>query len=369
MMLSPPSPTLRMEIDTGAIAENIARLRGMLQSPARMTGVVKADAYGLGLDVIAPVMLDNGIDLFFVANLGEALKLRRIIGMGPRIALMGGYYEASPLWTDLRLIPVLNSLDELTKWQSATNGLPSFLHIDTGMNRLGVRYDEVQAIPASYKPDLVISHFASADEPGHPQTEQQFLRFMEATNARFPGVPRSLANSAGVMGDKRYHLDYVRTGKAVYGQPILDDRPNPMQRAVRLLTKVLTINHVKAGDTLGYSATYTCPKDATLATVGVGYADGLCRTLSNNGNLYFKDAPCPIRGRVSMDLTIIEITDHPTPPQAGDWVEIIGPHQSELDLARKMDTITYEVMTNFGNGGRCERIVTSQAQSRSTAAA
>lgn len=370
MMLRPPSPTLRMEIDSAAIADNIAIIRGMLAPGAQMTGVVKADAYGLGLDVVAPIMMDCGIELFFVATLAEAVRLRQIVGMKPRVAVLGGYYEASPLWADLHLIPVLNGLPEVEKWQIDGNGAASFLHIDSGMNRLGVRFDAVQAIPRTYKPDLLLSHFASADEPGHPQTEIQFQRFIAATDERFPGVPRSMANSAGVMADKRYHLDYVRTGKAVYGQPILDDRPNPMKRAVRLCARVLTVNHLKAGDTVGYAASWTCPHDdAVIATVGVGYADGLCRTLSNNGDLFFKDTPCPIRGRVSMDLTVIDITRHPTPPQPGDWVEIIGPHQSELDLARHMGTITYEVMTNFGNGGRCERLVKQQVQGRSTAAA
>lgn len=351
--------TLCFKINEIAVADNIAILRERLDPHCELSGVVKANAYGLGIENVAPVMFDHGITLFFVANLREAVQLRQLIGPAPRIAVLGGYHADDAAWRDHHVIPILTSVNEVERWNGKG---PNFLQIDTGMNRLGVRYDCLSALPASYRPDLVMSHFANADIRNDPLNDVQYQRFMECVSDRFQGIPRSLCNSAGVFSDNRYHLDVVRCGKAIYGAAIFDDGPHPMKQALTIEAQVLSINPIKAGETCGYGATYTFPHDAVVATLGVGYADGLPRALSNNGNLYFNGAACPVRGRVSMDLTTVEITHLAQKPQPGDWLEILGPHQSELDLAKACGTNTYEITTNFGSGKRYETALLSTAR-------
>lgn len=358
--------TLRMDINADAIAANIALLRSKLTGGCELSGVVKANAYGLGVANVAPVMKSCGIELFFVANLPEAVQLRGLLGSKPRIAVLGGFYAESHAWQDFGIIPCLNSVAEIEHWNDRG---ASFLHIDTAMNRLGVRYDEMDALPASYKPDMVMSHFANADDRGDPLTPIQYQRFMDCLPDKFKDVPKSLANSAGIFEGDQYHLGCVRAGKAIFGAAIYDDGDNTMQRVVNVNAHILAVNQVKAGETAGYGATYLYPADTITATLGVGYADGLPRTLSNCGHLFFNGHACPIRGRVSMDLTIIEVGHLPEIPKAGEWVEIIGAHQSELDLARVIGTNTYEITTNFGSGSRLEYAITQTRSGRTVEAA
>lgn len=354
--------TLHMTIDPSAIADNISILRSMIAPSCELSAVVKANAYGLGIQNVAPVMMDCGIELYFTANLSEAVQLRRLLGPKPRIAVFGGFHEDHAAWTDDHIIPVLCGLNDIKQWRGRA---ASFLQVDTGMNRLGIRYDALDTLPLEYKPDLVMSHFANADIRNDPMNNIQYQRFKEALADKLKDVPRSLCNSAGVFSDKEYHLDVVRCGKAIYGAAIFDDGPNPMKQTLTLSARILAVNEVKAGETCGYGATYTFPENAVTATVGVGYADGLSRALSNIGQFYWDGKACPIRGRVSMDLTTVDITHLAKRPKVGDWLEILGPQQSELDMASMIGTNTYEITTSFGTGNRH---VTSLASTRTVPA-
>ena len=339
-----------LTIDLGALARNYRTIQNMVGENCTASAVVKADAYGLGVAPVAKALLENGTESFFVANLDEASALRGILGEGAVIYTLNGFEaECTSVYEGEGITPVLNSLEDVQAFGAHGQDLPApALHIDTGMNRLGIRADRLDALQGQDF-SLVMSHFACADEKDHSMNAAQFEVFQAAAK-HFPGTKKSLANSSGVFRSNTYHFDMVRPGMCLYGLNPRPETKNPMEAVVSLSVPILQIRDTAPGETCGYNATYRFKNKTRLAVVALGYADGFLRSLSNAGALYWRGIPCPVRGRVSMDLTIIDLGAVPENdlPRAGDMVEVIGPHQSADDLAASAGTIGYEILTSLG---------------------
>jgi alanine racemase len=356
------SETAILTIDLDALLANYRRLR-KLAAPAECAAVVKADAYGLGLGQAAPALARAGCKTFFVATLGEAQALRQLLPHATIYVFAGLMPATAELFHQHDLRPVLNSAEEIREWAgfSASKGetLPCAVHIDSGMNRLGLSAEEVDAVAGArdlwsvLKLSLVMSHLACADEPTHPKSEVQRKAF-DRLRARLPKALASLANSAGILLGPDYAYDLVRPGIALYGGKPHREGTNPFLPVVHLKGRILQVRTVAAGETVGYGATRRLQQSSRVAIVSVGYADGLFRSLSAKDDeeglvVYIGSHAAPILGRVSMDLITIDVTFVPeTASRRGQWVELIGPNVSAQELARHAGTIDYEVLTNLG---------------------
>jgi len=348
-----------LTIDLAAIVANYGLLAAKA-APAECAGVVKADAYGLGVAKVAPALRRAGCRTFFVAILAEGLALRALLPDVVIYVLDGLHGADAAEFIAAGLRPVLVSRGEVDSWLAAAGekaGARAGLHLDTGMARLGMPTDELDALIAEgsklkrLRPSLVMSHFACADAPEHPLNREQPQRFRAALErlALPPGVTRSIAASSGIFLGPDHALDLVRPGAALYGIAPVANQPNPMRQVVRLQAKILQVRRVDAGSTVGYGATHRFARQARLATIGVGYADGFMRALSNRGGVYIGNRRAPIVGRVSMDLLTIDISDIPEEQaQPGSWVDLIGPHNPVDVVANEAGTIGYEILTSLG---------------------
>jgi alanine racemase len=334
-----------------------------LASPAECAAVVKADAYGLGMAQAAPALARAGCKTFFVATLGEAKALRALLPHATIYVFAGLMPATAELYRAHNLRPVLNSAEEIKEWAlfCASQGekLPCAVHIDSGMNRLGLSAEEVDAVAAAHDLwealtlSLVMSHLACADEPDHPKSETQRKAF-DRLRARLPQALASLANSAGILLGRAYAYDLVRPGIALYGGKPSRQGENQFQPVVHLKGRILQVRKVGAGETVGYGATRTLKQDSRVAIVSVGYADGFFRALSTKDGedgfvVYAGSHPAPILGRVSMDLITVDVSQVPEEISCrGAWVELIGPNVPAHDMAHHAGTIDYEVLTNLG---------------------
>jgi alanine racemase len=354
--------TAIITIDLDALAANYRRLRE-LAGVAECAAVVKADAYGIGMAQAAPVLWRAGCRTFFVAILAEAKALRALLpdaiiyvfsGLLPGTA---GIYRAH----DFR--PALNSLEEIKEWaaygRSLGANLPCAVHIDSGMNRLGLTADEVEAVSATrdlwagLTLSLVMSHLACADDPDHPKSALQLEAF-DRLRALLPQASASLANSAGILLGPAYAFDMVRPGIALYGGHPRRKGPNPFRPVVHLAGRILQVRNVAAGETVGYGASRSFKRAARIATVAAGYADGVFRALSAGDDaeglvVSIEGHKAPVIGRVSMDLITIDVTSVPEEhSRRGAFVELFGPNVTVQEFAERAGTIDYEVLTNLG---------------------
>jgi alanine racemase len=348
-----------LTIDLGAIADNYRFLRQRLGA-ASCAGVVKADAYGLGAAQVSPALWEAGCRTFFVATLDEGVALRAALPAA-EIHVLGGDVAttaADHAARDLR--PVLNSLAEIAAWRAEAGrqgrALPATIHLDTGMSRLGMPPAELELLVAEperlagIEVTLVMSHLACSDEPAHPQNALQLAAFRRAVRRFRPaGARLSFANSSGVFLGRDYHFDLARPGAALYGLRPQAGVPNPLRPVVRLQGKILQLRDVDTGTPVGYGATHRFARPARLATVGIGYADGYLRSLSNRGSAIVDGRRVPVVGRVSMDLITLDVSDVPAQAlRPGDLVDLIGPDNPADDLADQAGTIGYEILTSLG---------------------
>ncbi|HWV61218.1 MAG TPA: alanine racemase [Sphingopyxis sp.] len=348
----------RLRIDLDTIAANY-RIMSERVAPAEVGAVVKANAYGLGASQVARALCNMGCRLLFVAHLGEALALRGGLPAGTRFIILNGLPAgAEASCAEAGIIPVLNSPEQARRWAEAAHGigtrLPAALQLDSGMGRLGIAPEDLAPLAADARfrsaVDLVMvmSHLACADTPEHPANAAQLAAF-EAAAALFPDIPRALSNSGGAFLQPEYHADIVRAGIALYGGSPNRSAPNPMRPVVGLEARIIQIRTIAAGGGVGYGHSHRCARESRIATVGVGYADGLPRSLGNRGAAWHGGVRLPIVGRVSMDSITIDVTAVPQERiAAGDWVELIGPHQSIDRLADDAGTISYEMLTSLG---------------------
>ncbi len=347
-----------LDIDLGALTGNWRRLRDRLKPGATCAGVVKADAYGLGMDRVAPALAAAGCKLFFVAQLEEGAALRRLLPEA-EIAVLNGLLPGSAgEFIAGRLIPVLNSLAQIAAWRvsgrAAGRGLPAIIHIDTGMARLGLPPDEFarlaadRSLLAGINLRAVMSHLACAEDAGSPLNATQRGAF-EAARAALPPAPASLANSSGIFLGPPYHFDIARPGAALYGVNPLPGEPNPMAQVIRLKGRILQTRDVDTGDTVGYGSAHRREGPGRIATVAVGYADGWLRSLSNRGSVAIAGQRVPVVGRISMDLMTIDVTAlDPQAARPGGFAELIGPGNDVDAVAGEAGTIGYEILTSLG---------------------
>jgi len=350
-----------LTLNLAALAHNY-RLISARCAPAQMSAVVKADAYGLGVERVAPVLYRAGCRLFFVAQMIEAYRLRPHLAPDAKIAILNDIQPGfAAIVADQGFLPVLNSLDSVKEWQALCQArqqsLPCFVQVDSGMSRFGLDARDLERLIAS--PDIfrladvraIMSHLACADEPEHPQNQAQLQRFREILTL-LPPTPAALANSGGIYlsGKAReFIFDLVRPGLALYGVDPLGDSEKQLRPVVALSALVAQIRQVEAGSLVGYGGIYQAPHDMTVATISIGYADGLHRTLGNKGAAFYQGVRLPMIGRVSMDSITLDISALPAGSlQRGFMVELIGPNQTISQLAQDADTIAYEMLTSLG---------------------
>ncbi len=358
----PLSARAVLTVDLAALRANWARLN-QVSGRAECAGVIKADAYGLGLGPIARALTSEGCKTFFVATVDEG-RAAREVQPGATIYVLDGLLPgAEAQYTGFDLRPVLSSLPEVRDWAAYSRArgrkLAAALHIDTGMNRMGMGEAELEQLVASpgllsaFEVALVVSHLACADHASDPMNELQRQQF-EALRAKLPPAPASLSNSGGTFMGPAYQFDLVRPGIALYGGRAHEDTPNPMRPVVRLAARILQVREVPPGASIGYGATYKVQRPSRIATIACGYADGFLRALSvSTGEAgpvgYLGGHPVPIVGRVSMDFTTVDVTS--VPPELarrGAWVEVIGNRVTVDDLTDRAGTIGYELLSRLG---------------------
>lgn len=347
-----------LTVDLAALAANYRLIRERL-GETQAAAVVKADAYGLGAAEVAPALWAAGCETFCVAHVAEGMQVREALGRGPAIVVLNGLLPgAEDACGDDDLIPALGSLREIAAWRAFCDRrderMPCWLHVDTGMLRLGLPPDELKTL--SDDPGLldgldvavVMSHLACADERAHPKNREQLAAFADARRVLAMGKA-SFANSSGVFLGSDYHFDIARPGVALYGVAPQIGEPNPMAGVVRLQAKILQVRRVDTPQTVGYGATHRIEGPGRLATIPVGYADGYLRSLSNRGTGYIGEVPVPVVGRVSMDLITLDVSGVPeSVASVGTTVELIGPHNPVDRVAEDAGTIGYEILTSLG---------------------
>ena len=364
-----------LEINLDALRANWAKLNDVA-ARAECAGVVKADAYGLGLEQVAGALLREGCRTFFVATVHEGRRLRAVDPSAVIYVLDGLLPGAEAHYAGFDLRPVLSSIGEIRDWerfcQAENRKRPAAIHFDTGMNRLGLPADEIDAlVEATDRPldlfavTLLMTHLLNADVPADPHNRRQLEAFERALT-RLPKAPASLANSGGTFLGPAYHFDLVRPGIALYGGRAFEGAPNPMQPVVQLKARILQVRTVSPGETVGYGATYEAKTPTRVATIACGYADGFLRALSGShehpGPIgYVADFPVRIIGRVSMDLITLNVTDVPESLiHRGAWVELMGERVTVDDLTDRAGTIGYELLSRLSN--RVHRIYTEHSQ-------
>ena len=348
-----------LTIDLSAIVANWRAL-GARAGNAACAAVVKADAYGCGIEPVVGALAKAGCRTFFVAHLDEARRVRAVASDAAIYVLNGFMPGTGRAYLEADLRPVIVSWPEWDEWSAlcAETGWRggAALHLDTGMNRLGFPSSAAAELASRAGNDpgvaLVMSHFACSEED-HPLNAVQIERF-GAIRALFPGIAGSLANSSGIFLGANAHHDLARPGVALYGANPTPGKPNPMRPVVSLAGRIVQVRNVEPGATVGYSATWTAKRPTRLAVASVGYADGFSRAASASDARPGAEAlvagqRCPLAGRVSMDLMAIDVTDlAESQVTRGDLVTLLGDGIGVDDLAARAGTISYEVLTNLG---------------------
>lgn len=334
-----------LSIDLDALADNWRALDRL--SASETAAVVKANGYGLGAGRVSKALAELGVRQFFVAVAEEATALRAVLGPDPVISVFSGHMDGDTgLISDLNLIPLLNSPEQIARHKERLPDHPFGLQIDTDMSRLGIA-------PYDWSPEmaegasLVMSHLACADEPDHAANATQLENFLSMTAGLM--VPRSLAATGGTLLGPDFHFDMTRPGVGLYGgAPFEGATP-----VVHLDLPVIQTRKIAKGDPVGYGCAFRAERESIIATVSGGYADGLIRAMSGRGQLFAGDIACPIAGRVSMDLIGVDVTELETVPDA---LTILGPQQTVDDLATAAGTIGYEILTSLGTRYRRETL-------------
>ena len=350
-----------LTIDLAAIVANWQALTRQLLT-VECAAVVKANAYGLGLKPVVTALADAGCKTFFVADIAEARIVRARAKEATIYVLHGFTLQCADLFIELAAKPVINSMTELAEWDTLVGGRGwqggAALHVDTGMNRLGVSPEEAAALAPRVQTQnhgitLLLSHLACADVPDHPLNAKQLGLFRELRKL-YSGIAASLANSSGIfLGDSTY-FDLARPGAALYGINPTPGRPNPMKSVVELSGRIVQIRYVARDQTVGYGATWTARRNSRIAVVALGYANGLLRAGSASdehpgGAAIVAGKRCPIVGRISMDLLMLDITELADGAvRRGDFATLIGGELSIDEVAAAAGTIGYEILTRLG---------------------
>jgi alanine racemase len=350
-----------LTVDLDAIVANWRKLE-KTAVPAECAAVIKADAYGCGVEPVARALAGAGCKTFFVATLDEARAAREALPSAELYVLDGFFQNCGDAFAKLNCRPVIGDLNELAEWdvfcrRSGWSG-GAAIHIDTGMNRLGLTLVEANGIvprinAGDHGITLVMSHLACAESLNHPLNAKQVATFREIAS-NYSGVPASLSNSSGIYLGPQFQFDMVRPGAALYGVNPTPEADNPMQSVVDLKARIIQLRNVERGDSVGYGGTWTARRPTKLAIVSAGYADGYFRAASANdgtrgAEVVVAGKRCPVAGRISMDLMAIDITDLPDKTaRRGHMATLIGEGITVDEVAHHFGTIGYEVLTSLG---------------------
>ena len=351
-----------LSIDLGAIVANWHYIDSLSSATTTTAAMVKANGYGLGANHVAGALAQAGCNEFFVANLGEAIALRKHLddlgyNQSHIMTLHGCHLDQLDDHDAFRITPVLNDLEQLSRWrmfsQRQSDRLPAMLHIDTGMTRLGFDTDQIDwlienksaldAVDCRY----VMSHLVSAEIADDPTNARQLDAFHEVRRW-FAGMPASLANSAGSLLSTAYHFQMTRPGIALYGAHPADLPTDRLTRVVTWQARIVQLRHAKAGDRVGYGGTYLLDRDSRIATIGVGYADGYNRKLGGKATVLIGTQTAPVIGRVSMDSITVDVTDIDPAHLRHGTVELLHDGYDLSRMAGDADTIAYEILTRLG---------------------
>jgi alanine racemase len=350
-----------LTVDLDAIVANWRKLE-KTAVPAECAGVIKADAYGCGAAPVARALADAGCKTFFVATLDEARAARAAVPQAVIYTLDGVFQNCGEEFAKIDCRPVIGDLNELAEWdvfcrRSGWAG-GAAIHIDTGMNRLGLTLVEAQGIiprinAGDHGITLVMSHLACAENLNHPLNAKQLATFREIASL-FSGVPASLSNSSGCFLGPQFQFDLVRPGAALYGINPTPEADNPMQPVVELKARIVQMRNVEKGESVGYGGTWTARRPTKLAIVSAGYADGYFRAAggidgTRSAEVIVAGKRCPVAGRISMDLMAVDVTDLPNnTARRGHMATLIGEGITVDELAHHFGTIGYEVLTSLG---------------------
>lgn len=333
----------RLTVDLAALRANYRTLAATAPGAG---AVVKADGYGLGARRVAEALRQEGCADFFVATVTEGLDLAGRLGAA-RIYVFSGPMDGA----DVRrmaangLTPVLNDLAQVARWRRYRH-LPAAVHVDTGMHRLGFDFETFDRAPfEGLTVTLVLSHLANADQRGDPLSDSQAARYAALTRL-FPGARTSLGNSAGVLTG--IGSDVARPGIALYGGNPFSTGRSPMRPVATLEARVVALRTVGGGEPVGYGGTFRTVHETRIAVLGIGYADGVPRAISNRGVVARRGQRLPVIGRISMDLMHVDVTAARSPVAVGDWLEVFGHTVRVDDVAAAAGTIPYEVLTGIG---------------------
>ena len=335
-------PPLRLLLDGSALVANwrwLARESGDAQCGA----AIKAEAYGLGAIDVLKRLGDAGCRDFFVASWGEAMALGRL-PKGASLAVLHGIRDCETAMGLRGLArPVLNTPQEVARWKEADGG-PCDVMFDTGMNRLGLPMEAAgSGLLDGLEIVTLMSHLACADEPNHPLNRTQLSRFV-ALKGQIKARRYSLANSAGICLGSDYAFDLTRPGLAIYGGVQADAAAPRIRQVARIESQLLQIRDIGIGDSVGYNATFTADRPMRIGVLNLGYADGYLQGFSGHGRALLEGRALAVVGRVSMDLTAIDLSDAPSLAE-GDWVQV----DFNLPMASRQSGISqYELLTGLG---------------------
>lgn len=341
----------RLQIDLDALGDNYIYFKSLCQT-SEAAGVVKANGYGLGSEKCAQKLVEIGCENLFVAHILEGIQLRKTLKKVCHITVLNGFFsDEISKFQEFDLTPTINNLDQLELWQKYSNGRECALHVDTGMNRLGLSQEEFEDNISKIKSlniGLVMSHLACASDKNHTLNQVQLDRFLHCTKL-LPNTKSSLAASAGAILGPQYHFDMSRIGIGLYGSNPMDSGSYPIKPVVTLNAPIIQLRSISKGQSIGYGASFIAPAPMKIAIIALGYADGFIRSASNAGFGAYEGIICPIIGRVSMDLIAIDISHLSTTPKIGAQMELLGQNANIDEQAKKMGTIAYEILTRLGS--------------------
>ena len=351
-----------LSIDLKALQRNYLKLQAQVR-PAECGASVKADAYGIGMEAAAKALWAAGCRTFFVALPEEGKRLRGLLPQGVIYVLEGLFAGEGQFYGEHGLRPALGQMGEVEEWaqycRARGRRLPAALHIETGINRLGLQLPELKALArrkdvfSAFELSLVISHLARADEEEHQFNRQQLESF-NSLRKLLPPAPGSLANSPGAFLGPAYHHDLVRPGIGLYGGNPFFGRDNPFEAVATVEARILQVKSLGAGERVGYGGVFVAGRPSRIAVIAAGYADGYprsCSALPEGGpaSVWMGGQLAPVVGRVSMDMITVDVTDVPGEPKVGDMAELMGRHVGVDDIARWSGSIAYEILTRLGS--------------------
>ena len=351
----------KITIDLNSIEKNYKLIKKKIGKECSIAAVLKANAYGLGIKEISIKLKELGCKFFFVATLKEGIELRKILKDIEIFVLNGPIFFDVKIYNyflDYNLIPIFNSLKELKLWirleSKNKKKIKIGLHFDTGMNRFGIPNVEIDKVKKLFEKKTlnlfcIMSHLSSADEKNKKINLLQKNLFNKI-NSDYKNVLLSIANSSAIFNLKGFNFSFVRSGGALFGINPTKNK-NPMNNVISLHAKVLQIKNLKteSNKVVGYNSTYQVNGALKIAVLGIGYADGYPRNLSNIGYASFKNSKLPIVGTISMDYITVDLSKLRKKIKVGDWVELIGKNISIQDVAFLSQTIEYEILNNLGN--------------------